>query len=209
MTHEEETNPRAAAAAAMRRLGNAMVGHDADEALLWRIAREAAATAEIIESRPPRVRDIIAVKEHLWESAPPDGEVMMHFEECIVSGSSNPMGMALKVRREGDVVVAQTVLGHAFEGAPKRAHGGAVAAIMDDVMGYVLLLEETPAYTGRLTITYRAACPVAVPLVATARLASREDRKMFITSELRDESATLIAEGDGLFIAIPRERFGT
>jgi hypothetical protein len=58
------------------------------------------------------------------------------------------MGVAIRVHREGDDAVALAVLGHAFEGAPGRAHGGIVAAIFDDAVGFVLSMETTPAFTG-------------------------------------------------------------
>ena len=45
--------------------------------------------------------------------------------------------------------VARVRLGHAFEGAPGRAHGGIVASIFDDVMGIVLTIHSTPAFTAR------------------------------------------------------------
>ena len=72
---------------------------------------------------------IDAIKRRLWEDPPPDGGPMSHFAECVVSGTANPMGIAIDVRREGDEAVADFNLGAAFEGAPKRAHGGIVAHV--------------------------------------------------------------------------------
>lgn len=201
-------NARVEAAAAMRRLGHAMVAHETDPALLERIAREAAATAEIVESGPRRERPIMKMKRQMWESAPPDAGPMAHFVECVVSGPANPMGIAMQVRREGDRAVADVTFGAAFEGAPNRAHGGAVAAVMDDIMGYVLAIQVTPAYTGHMGISYRAPTPVAQPLVATAWMASRDGRKLTMEGTLTDGDGQLIAKADGLFIAIPPERFG-
>lgn len=205
--HPPEMEARIAAARAMRRLGNAMMAHEADEELLWRIARQADATAEIVEAEPRRQRPIAKLKRQMWETAPPDGGPMVHFEECMVSGRANPMGIAMKVRREGERVVADLNLGAAFEGAPQRAHGGAVAAVFDDIMGYVLLLRETPAFTGRLGVSYRAPTPVETPLLATAWMDRREGRKLFMAATLTTPDGDLIAEGDGVFIAIPPERF--
>jgi acyl-coenzyme A thioesterase PaaI-like protein len=208
---EAQLAARIRAAAALRRLGHAVVGHDADPALLDRVAEAATATAEMVEQGEQRSRPIESLKRRLWEAPPVDGGPMSHFDECVVSGTANPMGIAIKVRREGDEAVADFNLGAAFEGAPRRAHGGIVAAIFDDVMGYVLVLHRVPAFTGRLTVNYRAPVPVAVDMTVRARLEHRSGRKLFMTSEMRlsdDPEHPVICEAEGLFVAIPPERFG-
>jgi acyl-coenzyme A thioesterase PaaI-like protein len=198
---------RERAAAALRRLGHAVVGHECDPALLEQVAVRADRIAAEVELGTPRSRPIGDIKRRLWEAPPPDGGPMSHFDECVVSGRANPMGIAVQVRRDGDEAVADVVLGPAFEGAPKRAHGGTVAAIFDDVMGYVLILHRTPAYTGRLTVHYRAPVPVGQELTIRARLTRRDGRKLTMASELSADG-TLLAEGEALFIAIPPERLG-
>ena len=199
------------AATALRRLGHAVVGHDADPALLDRIAEVADRTASTVEQGASRSRPIEDIKRRLWEDAPSDGSQMSHFAECVVSGSGNPMGIAIKVRREGDHAVADFNLGAAFEGAPQRAHGGIVAAIFDDVMGYVLVLHRTPAFTGRLTVNYRAPVPMGVDMSVRAWLESRSGRKLMMRAEMRlatDPEHPVICDAEALFVAIPPERLG-
>jgi acyl-coenzyme A thioesterase PaaI-like protein len=117
------------------------------------------------------------------------------------------MGTAIAVRREGDDAVAEVVLGAAFEGAPGRAHGGVVAAIFDDVMGYQLSILKVPAFTGRIEITYRAPTPIEVPLVFRARVDAREERKLHMSASAYADGGMLIAEATATFIIIPLERF--
>jgi acyl-coenzyme A thioesterase PaaI-like protein len=195
------------AAAALRRLGNALVSHDADPALLERVADLAARTAETVEAGEPRHRPVDDIKRRLWEEGPADGAAMSHFDECVVSGQANPMGVAIRVRRDGDHAVADLRLGPAFEGAPQRAHGGITAAVFDDVMGYVLVLLRTPAYTGRLTVRYRAPVPLNVDLSVRAWLERRDGRKLNMRAELTRDG-TVLSDAQGLFIAIPPERLG-
>jgi acyl-coenzyme A thioesterase PaaI-like protein len=111
------------------------------------------------------------------------------------------------VHRDGMEAVARLRLGPAFEGAPRRAHGGTVAAIFDDVMGYVLVLHRTPAYTGQLTVRYHAPVPVGEEVTARARLQGRDGRKLRIGAEMLVGDA-VVAEGQGVFVAIPPERLG-
>jgi acyl-coenzyme A thioesterase PaaI-like protein len=160
-----------------------------------------------IEQGEPRNRPIEYMKKHMFDSVPDDGMPMRHFPDCFVSGLGNPMGVAINTRRDGDEAIAQVVIDAAFEGAPGRAHGGIVAAIFDDVMGYVLSILRTPAYTGRLSISYRAPTPMYSELEFRGWLHHRSGRKLLLRSRATHGS-TVIAEAEGLFIAIPLERFG-
>jgi acyl-coenzyme A thioesterase PaaI-like protein len=198
---------RIEAATALRRLGHALVGHAADEQLLRRIAQLADRTAAQVEQGEPRTRPIEDIKARLWERPPDDGGVMTHFDECLVSGRANPMGVAIRVRREGDEAVASVTLGAAFEGAPERAHGGVVAAVFDDVMGYVLQLLRAPGYTGRLAVSYRAPTPLGRELLVRARLAHRAGRKITVTATMT-AGETLVAQAEALFVALNLERLG-
>lgn len=198
---------REAAAAALRRLGHAVVGHDCEPDLLLRVAREAERIAEEVERGTPRSRPIESMKRRLWESPPPDGGPMSHFAECVVSGEANPMGIGIQPRRVGEEVIADFNLGAAFEGAPQRAHGGVVAAIFDDIMGYVLVLQRTPAYTGQMTVDYLAPVPIGVDLQVRGWLERRDGRKLWMRAEMTQDSE-VIGAGSGVFIAIPPERLG-
>jgi acyl-coenzyme A thioesterase PaaI-like protein len=102
--------------------------------------------------------------------------------------------------------VLHATLGDAFEGAPGRAHGGIVAALFDEAMGFVLSIACTPAFTGRLSVTYRAPVPLGVPLEFRARLTRRDGRKLLMAGEAR-HGDTLLAQADSLFVAVDSKRF--
>lgn len=197
---------RVAAATGLRRLGHAIVAHDVDDELLSDIARRVESLLERIEHTPPRQRPIGAMKQAQYRQPPQPGEQMQHFPDCVVSGPANPLGIAIECMRQGDEAVATVTLGAAFEGAPGRAHGGVVAAIFDDTLGYVLTILQLPAYTGRLSVAYRAPTPVGVELEFRARLERRQGRKLFLRGEAR-HAGTVVAEAEGLFITVDRDRF--
>jgi acyl-coenzyme A thioesterase PaaI-like protein len=206
--HSATTDARGRAAAELRELGHLFVSRRASDALLRSIAQTASGLASALREAPLRERSIDSLKRSLFDSVVADGEGIDHFPDCVVSGKANPMGIAVEVQREGDEAVASVVLGPAFEGAPGRAHGGIVAAVFDDTMGFVLSMLRQPAFTGRLTVTYRAPTPVNEALEFRARLADRSGRKLTIVAEAVTSTGVVVAEADGLFIAIPAERFG-
>ena len=82
-----------------------------------------------------------------------------------------------------------------------------MAAIFDDVMGMVLTIHSRPAFTARLTVSYLAPVPVGMELEFRARQTWQEGRKVFIAAEATHDGEVL-AEAEGLFIALPPEQFG-
>ena len=172
---------RVACATALRELGHSIVGHAVDDDVLDRITALVRDVFPDVESAALRSRPVDDMKRRLFEVAPLDGDSMVHYPDCVVSGPANPMGIAITCHRDGDDAVAQVSFGAAFEGAPGRVHGGIVAAVFDDVMGFVLSMLQTPAYTGRLTVSYLAPTPLAVGLELRARLRVRDGRKLLPT----------------------------
>jgi acyl-coenzyme A thioesterase PaaI-like protein len=205
-THTNTDDPRARAAGALRRLGHALIGHEADAELLDRVARAADRVAADLERQPSRQRDLLELKRRMFDIEVGEGEPVVHFDECFVSGPWNPMGIAIEVHREGDEAVAEVSLGAAFEGAPGRSHGGIVAAIFDDVLGYLLTLIQEPGFTGELTIRYHAPTPIGQPLEFRARIDGREGRRVATSAEATADGQ-VVASATATFVVIDPERF--
>jgi acyl-coenzyme A thioesterase PaaI-like protein len=187
-------------------LGNAIVSFQPDDALLDRIREDIDSFLPEIQAAPERPHAFLGPGPFLFEQ-PEDAENRGDgFPDCVISGKANPMGVAAHLYRDGHEAVGEVVLGAAFEGAPGRAHGGIVAALIDETMGLVLSIERTPGFTGRLTITYRAPTPLGVKLQARARLTKRDGRKLIIEGELHHDGQ-LLAQAVGLFIAVDTEKF--
>lgn len=177
---------RLAAAAALRDLNHAFVAHDRDADGLRGLRAMAEDEAAAMRDGPRR--DRLALMRAARAAAGGGGVFTAGrpnsgFEDRAVAGSANPTSVDLEVRFEGDEAVAEVVLHRAFEGAPGRAHGGIVAAVFDDVTGYVIGMLGEPSFTGELTVRFVAPVPVEELLTLRARLESRDGRKLFITAE--------------------------
>jgi acyl-coenzyme A thioesterase PaaI-like protein len=196
---------RLAAAAALRDLNHAFVAHDRDLdglAAIERLASEQAAamrtgTRRDRLARMRAAREAAGADETTFAAARPGSG----FEDRAVAGRANPTSVDLDVQFVDDEVVADVVLRRAFEGAPGRAHGGIVAAVFDDVTGFVIGRLGEPAFTGELTVRFLAPVPVDAPIVVRARLDGRERRKLFISA---DASAgdTVIATCRAIYITV-------
>lgn len=134
---------------------------------------------------------------------------MYTFDERPVSGRSAPLGFDLDVRREGNEAVGRLTLGPAHEGAPQRSHGGMISALMDDMFGFILTIEEQAGFTGELTVRYEAGTPIGTPLECRVRMVERDGRKLYMTGEvtLDGDPDTVFARGRAVFIAIDVEQF--
>jgi acyl-coenzyme A thioesterase PaaI-like protein len=201
---------RVRAAVGLRRLGHLVVGRQVEDVDLAELAQVVEGWVSRLEDRPVRHRGmggVGAAALEMWSSeAPVDGEALSHFPDCVVSGVANPLGIGIEVRRDGDDAVAEVSLGPAFEGAPGQAHGGVVAAIFDDVMGYQLSILKVPAFTGRLSVTYRAPTPVGVPLRFRASVVERSERRLEMAATAETDDGAVFAEAAATFVIVPLER---
>jgi acyl-coenzyme A thioesterase PaaI-like protein len=103
-----------------------------------------------------------------------------------VEGIANPLAppmVACPLDENGEVA-AMVTLGSAHEGAPGRAHGGWVAAILDHAVGRAAAQAGSPGMTVSLTVDYHRATPYGVPLDIRARRLDQVGRKVFASAEI-------------------------
>jgi acyl-coenzyme A thioesterase PaaI-like protein len=199
---------RDAAAAALRDLNHAFARQDADDELLLDLAREARVRADALDAAPRRDRLALmrAALERTGQEGFPAAGPGSGFNDRAVAGTANPTSADIDVEFEDVDVVARVVLRRAFEGAPGRAHGGIVAAVFDDVTGYIIGRLREPAFTGELTVRYVKPVPIETPLEIRTRLVDRERRKLFITAECRDVDQ-IVATCKAVYITVDPARF--
>jgi acyl-coenzyme A thioesterase PaaI-like protein len=195
-----EVAARDRAGRAVRDLGHALVGRHADPAAILAVAATVEALVAELERGAGRRREPLTFGYQWKDAVPRDRDAMTTYADRPISGSSSPWGVDMEVRREAHEAVGRLTLRAAHEGAPGRSHGGVVAAVFDDLMGFVLQIEHQSAFTGELTVRYLQPVPLDVPLEFRARLRERSGRKLLIDAEATDGRA-LLARASGVFIA--------
>jgi acyl-coenzyme A thioesterase PaaI-like protein len=204
-----EAMSRRRAGRAVRDVGHALVGHRANSALLDEVATTLEGIAERLAEGAPRSRATVEFRDHTKES-PISGTQLESYDDRPFSGLASPWGLDVEVHQHGQEVEATVTLRAAHEGAPNRCHGGIVAALFDDVFGFILGVIKEPAFTGELAIRYEAATPLHRPLACRGRLVDRAGRKLRIEGELVDltiPGEPVVARGKGLFITVDPARF--
>lgn len=135
-----------------------------------------------------------------------NGFLPPHQPNCLGCGDRNPGSMGVRLYADGDRIRGEVTLDRRHEGAPGFAHGGAVATVLDDTLGSVLMLLGRPAVTGKLEVDYRHPAFLNRRFELEAWAERQEGRKVYIAGEMR-EGDTLIAEARGLFVQVSLEHF--
>jgi acyl-coenzyme A thioesterase PaaI-like protein len=206
VTNEEG---RLSAAALLRELGHEFVTRALDDEQLATLNMELPALLAAVKDGAARTRTFTDEGRSEFSTTIPERHAagrQQLFADSIVSGGANPMGLNAELWREGDTAVMQVTLGRAFEGAPGRAHGGVIAALLDETMGVVHVMHQAVAFTAQLDITFLAATPIGEPLVARAWLVRHEGRKMYIEATLHAHDVKL-ASAKALFITVDPTTF--
>jgi acyl-coenzyme A thioesterase PaaI-like protein len=182
---------------AMRRIiaRLAIVRPPADQ--LERAAQVATEFAEQLELLPERSKS--------WEISEAGLQPRDFVSYSPLSGTSNPIAMPMRMEVVGDPDGEHHIEGHvtfgpAYEGPPGHCHGGFVAAMFDEMLGYVQL---APGFTAWLKVQYRKPTPLNRELELRAWIESVEGRKRMIRGTCHLDGV-LLTEAEGLFIA-PRD----
>ena len=125
---------------------------------------------------------------------------------CFVCGVENQYGFGLAFYETGpDEVEAEVVIPAKFEGYPGVAHGGIVAALVDEISLRAAMAGRPTRFmvTGRMVIHYRKPVPVGVPLRLVGNVRRRRARtveavgRVLMGSEIAVEGeATLFENPD-------------
>jgi acyl-coenzyme A thioesterase PaaI-like protein len=136
-----------------------------------------------------------------------DGDLPPHWPTCLGCGPDNESGFHLQVRREGDGVVAEHTFADRHSGAPGIAHGGAVATVVDDVLGFLLYVARIAGVTRHLEVEYLKPVLTGVPYIVRARVDSLEGRKLWVSCACTAPDGTLTFTAKALFLKVSLAHF--
>lgn len=127
---------------------------------------------------------------------------------CFVCGRDNTAGLRSRwvSDRAAGEVRATLVLAESFQSYPGLAHGGIVAALLDEAMVRSLLLDgafEDLMVTARMDVAYRRATPTSTPITVVGRLVKRGSSRATAEAEIRLADGTVTAEAEGLLTRPP------
>ncbi len=119
--------------------------------------------------------------------------------------SGEPGGNRFRVRyyRDGkQQLQARIWFGPETEGPPGHAHGGSMAAVLDEVLGLAAWAAGYAIVVGNLNVSFRNLLPLQQVVTVESRVVSAEGRKVKVHGRICS-GETIYAEGDCLCITIP------
>lgn len=138
-----------------------------------------------------------------WRVLPSSGAPNRSF----VSG--DPDGQRLRVRYYVDddagEGVARAWFGPLAEGPPGHAHGGSIAAVLDEAMGQWAWTTGRQVVAGTLTVRYRRPLPLGTVTTVRSRVGEEQGRRVPVSATLVDDDGVLYAEGSCVYVRLGPE----
>jgi acyl-coenzyme A thioesterase PaaI-like protein len=122
--------------------------------------------------------------------------------------SGEPDGNRYRVRYyrdSGQQLRARIWFGPDTEGPPGNAHGGSVAAVLDEVLGLAAWAAGYPIVVGNLNVSFRNLLPLEKVVTVESRVVSAEGRKVMVHGRIF-RGDTVYAEGECLCITLPEKK---
>jgi acyl-coenzyme A thioesterase PaaI-like protein len=126
--------------------------------------------------------------------------------QCYGCGSDNERGMKLKFRHEDERAVADFTPEQYLQGFPGYMHGGGVATVLDEAMGWAAYQVGLWAMTAKFTIRFRRPVPLRQPARVSGWVTRDRGRFLEVRAELRSRQGHLLAEAEGVFVRLDGER---
>ena len=125
-------------------------------------------------------------------------------QRSFVSG--DPHGDRLRAhyyrRNQDNAWVGRVWFGPGAEGPPEHAHGGSIAAVLDEAMGGAVWMSGHLALAAQLTLHYRNMLPLGTVTMVEASVSSVEGRKVHALGKINGPDGQLFCEAEGIFIKL-------
>lgn len=112
---------------------------------------------------------------------------------CFICGSENPIG--LKVRPQRDEAAGRAwlkvVIPAEFQGWEGVAHGGIIAALLDEVSAYATMSVSKQVVTAELNVRYLKPVPLGREITVEAHLRERVRRSITVDAVMTCEGEVL------------------
>ena len=124
-------------------------------------------------------------------------------QSCFACGHSNPHGLNLKFRKEGDHMLTDwTPSGHQT-GFSNTVHGGLIATVLDEIMAWTCgVIGGRFAYSVDLQIHYTRPLSPGDQVKGIGSILENRKRKIFQTSAVLEVGGEEIASATGKYLAV-------
>ena len=123
---------------------------------------------------------------------------------CYVCGTQNPHGIGLTwYAKEDGSIFSEFTLTIKQQGPRGHIHGGASAAVLDEVIGVAIWRAGYNVAVVNMDINFRQAIPVNTTVTVEARMTGKEGRKVFGTGEIYLPDGSVAVSCTGIYVEAP------
>jgi acyl-coenzyme A thioesterase PaaI-like protein len=124
------------------------------------------------------------------------------FHGCFGCGPEHDIGLRVRTFKADGEVLAPIVIPSRFEGPPGAAHGGIVAAYLDEILAGAAVSETGRLYlTGELTVRYVRGTPIERPLLGRGRAVRDWGKYIDLEATIEDwETREVVAKATARFL---------
>lgn len=140
-----------------------------------------------------------------WE--PFDAPALVGETLRFVSGDQTGNRFKVNYFRDHDQnLVARVWFGPVTEGPPEHAHGGSIAAVLDEVLGLAAWADGHAIVVGNLNISFRNLLPIKTVVQVNTQIISVQGRKVMVHGEICSLDGTTYATAEALCIKLTAEQ---
>src|ERR1700730_137270 len=126
---------------------------------------------------------------------------------CYVCGSENPRGLGVRFEVEAGVVTTRFVAHPDHCGYNDRVHGGVMAALLDEVMGWApSVLKRRFCVAAEIVIRYLKPLPIGHAVTVRGEMTADRGRLWEARGEIMDDAGTIYARATGKYPPLSEEQ---
>lgn len=103
-------------------------------------------------------------------------------------------------------LVARVWFGPVTEGPPDHAHGGSIAAVLDEVLGLAAWAAGHKIVVGNLNVSFRQLLPIKTVVQVNTKIVSVQGRKIMVHGEVHSLDGQVYATGECLCITLTEKQ---
>lgn len=123
---------------------------------------------------------------------------------CYICGTENPHSVGLTwYAKEDGSIFSEFTLTIKQQGPLGHIHGGASAAVLDEVIGVAIWRAGYNVAVVNMELNFRQAIPVDSTVTVEARMTGKEGRKVFGTGEIYLPDGSVAVSCTGIYVEAP------
>ncbi len=126
---------------------------------------------------------------------------------CFVCGQLNEIGLRIRILSSGGRAWTTLALEPAYQGWDRVAHGGILAALLDELLLWALFEHDCWGVTAELTVRYRRPVPIGRPIRVEGWVTDARRRRFTAEGRIVDATdGSVLCTAEGTYLGADEAR---